>query len=63
VLQLKTIQMKKELTATETYITISALEAHKERFNKYINEEIDEKDKQSAIDYVSKLDSIINKLK
>ena len=55
--------MKKELTATETYITISALEAHKERFNKYINEEIDEKNKQSAIDYVSKLDSIINKLK
>ena len=55
--------MKKELTATEAYMVISALETEKERFNKYINEEIDEKDKQSAIDYVSKLDSIINKLK
>ena len=55
--------MKKELTATETYITISALEAQKENFNKWINGEIDEKDKQQAIDYISKLDSIINKLK
>lgn len=55
--------MKKELTTLETVITISALEAQKERFNEWINGEINEKDKQSAIDYVSQLDSIINKLK
>ena len=55
--------MEKELTTSEAYMVISALETEKERFNKWINGEINEKDKQSAIDYVSQLDSIINKLK
>jgi|TARA_R100001463_G_scaffold28426_3_gene65175 NOL1/NOP2/fmu family ribosome biogenesis protein len=54
---------KLELTCVESDMVKSALESHKERFNKWINGKIDEKDKQSAIRYVSDLDSIINKLK
>ena len=59
--------MKKiELTFIESHTVASALEAQKERFNKWINGDIgkiDEEDKQSAIRHISELDSIINKLK
>ena len=53
---------KLELTFTECDMVKSALKSYKERFNKWINGKIDEEDNQSAIRYVSQLDTIINKL-
>ena len=55
--------MKIELNSEEIRLTINSLEAEKKTMQDFISKERNNKYVESAIKYVSTLDSIINKLK
>ena len=63
-LQLKTIQMKKlELTSEEITLMLNSLKTEKKTMRDFISKESGKTYTDSAIRYISALDSVINKLK